>query len=112
MLMASFAPTISRVSAASEIDSLQFAEFCHSGYGVVAETGPKSILDDDDRESASPALDCPYCALHDSPPLPPRMAARLPVGAVAAGPPPRFFTAPRPQFAWAPTRSRGPPRSA
>lgn len=53
---------------------------------------------------------CPYCATHAGAFLPPAApVVRLPVDGLRHSPPPLFLDAPRPLFAWAATRSRGPP---
>ena len=69
------------------------------------------VADDSSSAPAGPLLEhCPYCSLHASDLALPPAALPVPVFiATHAGPPERFFTAPRTPFAWAAALPRAPP---
>lgn len=108
-------PTLSRLLAHSTGNSA-WVEVC-------TPQGLKQLAVADDGVTVKPVspamlglshLDhCPLCGLGSAvPPLPPALATwALPEGA-REGPPPLFAAAPRPLFAWATARPRGPPTQA
>jgi len=69
------------------------------------------VSDDSSPAPSGPLLEhCPYCSLHANDLALPTAALPAPVLAAArAGPPGRFFTAPRTPFAWAAALPRAPP---
>ena len=82
---------------------------------VCTALGAKRVkVDASPGESTSPAgpllEHCPYCSLHANDLALPPAALPVPVfTATHAGPPERFFTAPRTPFAWAAALPRAPP---
>jgi len=74
------------------------------------------VLDDSAREAAPKVPDMSHCDLccshyHASLAPPPQLESMLVLGRERDPYPALFYHAPRPQFAWTPTQSRGPPSS-
>lgn len=107
-----FVPTVSRLLAHGTGDS-SWVEVC-------TPQGMKQVALAEEGGTAPPELPamthldhCPLCGLGGSAPLlPPTAFTWAPSGALAEGMPALFGAAPRPLFAWAAPRPRGPPAQA
>lgn len=82
---------------------------------ICSATGTRHILvvDDAGQTAAPPVPDmshCDLCCSHQHAASAPPYAGALQVVSAERNPcPPLFYHAPRPQFAWTPAQSRGPP---
>jgi len=98
-------------AATGKVSPVMWVELC-SAQGltrVALDAGGPSSGDD---HATRLSEHCPFCHLeHAQLALPPAAAPDLPRLIGHADLPARFYTAPRPPFAWAATRSRAPPLS-
>lgn len=113
ILALTFAALSPAIAAASgKATPAMWVELC-SAQGVkriaIDTSGPSAPGDHAERL----AEHCPFCHIeHTTTGLPPAASPVVPRVIGHAHVPARFYTAPRPQFSWAPTRSRAPPPAA
>ena len=108
ILVGALAPGVSHALQARTGDST-WVEVCTALGAKLVKVDASS---DESTSPAGPLLEhCPYCSLQaDQIALPP-VSPPLPVlSLLDAGPPERFFSAPRTPFAWAAAQPRAPPR--
>ncbi|WBL63010.1 DUF2946 domain-containing protein [Thauera sp. WB-2] len=120
MMMAALAPTISRAMG-PDADGRYLIEVCSAeGSGWVAvgadQFGMYSVqgpAGGDDGDPLQAFKQCPYCGAHAGVALLPALAIAKPgPDATGRSHPWLFFHAPRPLFAWSPSRPRAPPLPA
>ncbi|MBL8311650.1 MAG: DUF2946 domain-containing protein [Burkholderiales bacterium] len=119
MLFAALAPSMA--NALGRSSPVMWVELC-SGQGTkrvaidasgtpVTTSGDATGSPESNAPEQANAAHCPYCQLQATSVVLPEPAANapLPLRRPAATYPDRFYDAPRPSHAWAPTRSRAPP---
>lgn len=114
MLIATFAPTVSRALANGSDGSVPVEICVAAGSPAVAiPLGVTGTGKGEGRPEARLLEDCPYCGVHvpDQAAPPPTTASGL-MPVTGRFLPRLFDAAPRPLFAWSPSRPRGPPMRA
>lgn len=113
ILANALAPSISHALAARSAQSAWVGEVCATDRsGAALALLAAAAAGDEDRESSAHSMAgaCPYCAPHAGDAgLPPSATAVLRGAPLRQRLPSLFLSSPRPLFAWAATRSRGPP---
>ena len=113
ILLAAMLPSLSHALLVHQ--GATFAEICSATGAklVVIDTAGNADTSRDSSSLMSSSMNCPYCAIHHgAPDLPPATMQWTPPDALKFEHPQLFFAAPRPLFAWAPARARGPPAVA
>lgn len=115
MLIAAFAPTVSR-ALASRGAALLAGDICFAPGSRAAKppnSGVSDAVNDDGRSLPRLIGDCPYCTLHASDQAPPPAASVFRFTLAAGRPLPISFQAvPRPPSAWPSSHPRAPPEYA
>lgn len=115
MLIAAFAPTVSRALANGSDGSVPMEICVAAGSPAIANPldAAGTAGKGEGRPEARLLEDCPYCGVHvpDQTAPPPTTASRL-MPVTGRFLPKLFHAAPRPLFAWSPSRPRGPPMHA
>ncbi|MBS0544683.1 MAG: DUF2946 domain-containing protein, partial [Proteobacteria bacterium] len=114
MLIAACAPTVSRTLANARSGGIQIEICMAAGSPAVAiPLGVTGTGKGEGRPEPRLLEDCPYCGVHvpDQAAPPPTTASHV-MPLTGRFLPRLFDAAPRPLFAWSPSRPRGPPMRA
>jgi hypothetical protein len=109
MSVAALAPALA--NALGHSSPVMWVELCSAeGKKRIAVDESGAPLDGAQQNSGLMAEHCPFCHIEHSPAnLPPALAPLVPQPIALAAFPALFYAAARPLYAWAPSRSRGPP---
>lgn len=116
ILLNALAPAIAHAIGAQRGEQALLGAVCTTDRSGLARAVLAAAAADDEGDGGSAQgmnASCPYCGTHAGAFLPPAASVvRLPVDGLRHAPPSLFLDAPRPLFAWAAVRARGPPHSA
>ena len=109
MSLVALAPALA--NALGHTTPVMWVELCSSeGKKRIAVDESGAPVDGAQQNSGLMAEHCPFCTIEHSPlNHPPALAPLVPQPLALAAFPALFYAALRPLYAWAPTRSRGPP---